>query len=73
LSLQNKVLCRKVAAKRVEDGADKQSACSEVLARQISQLANEASGDSFRTQVLLVLPAASALQTCCRTTLPVKL
>ncbi len=48
-SLRDKVLCRKVAAKRVEDGADKQSACSQVLVRQISQLANAASGDSFRT------------------------
>jgi hypothetical protein len=48
-SLQHKVLCRKVAAKWVEDGADKQSACSQVLVRQISQLANAASGVSFRT------------------------
>ncbi len=48
-SLQDKVLSRKVAAKRVEDGADKQSACSQVLVRQISQLANAASGDSFIT------------------------
>jgi hypothetical protein len=29
-SLQNKDLCRRVAAKRVEGGADKQSACSQV-------------------------------------------
>jgi hypothetical protein len=40
------VLCRKVAAKRVEDGADNQSVCSQVLVRQISQLPNGASGDS---------------------------
>ncbi len=46
LSLWDKVLCRKVAAKRVEDGADNQSVCSQVLVRQISQLANAASGDS---------------------------
>jgi hypothetical protein len=48
-SLRDKVLCRKVAAKRVEDGADKQSVCSQVLVRQISQLANAASRHSFRT------------------------
>jgi hypothetical protein len=47
--LRDKVLCRKVAAKRVEDGADKQSVCSQVLVRQISQLANAASRHSFRT------------------------
>ncbi len=40
------MLCRKVAAKRVEDGADNQSVWCQVLVRQISQLANAASGDS---------------------------
>jgi hypothetical protein len=45
-SLWNKVLCRKVAAKRVEDGVDNQSLCSQFLVRQISQLANAASADS---------------------------
>jgi len=40
------VLCRKVAAKRVEDGVDNQSVCSQVLVRQISQFANAASADS---------------------------
>jgi hypothetical protein len=40
------VLCRKVAAKRVEDGADNQSVCSQVLVRRISQLANAASANS---------------------------
>jgi hypothetical protein len=39
------VLCRKVAAKRVEDGMDNQSVLSQVLVRQISQLANAASAD----------------------------
>jgi hypothetical protein len=46
LSLWDKVLCRKVAAKRVEDGADNQSVCSQVLVRQNSQLVDAASGDS---------------------------
>jgi hypothetical protein len=36
LSIQNKVLCRKLATKRVEDEGDKQSAWSQVLVRQIS-------------------------------------
>ncbi len=40
------MLCRKVAVKRVEDGVDNQSVCSQVLVRQISQLANGASADS---------------------------
>jgi hypothetical protein len=46
LSLWDKVLCRKIAGKRVEDGADNQSVCSQVLVRQISQLANATSTDS---------------------------
>ncbi len=40
------MLCRKVAAKRVEDGVDNQSVCSQVLVRKISQLANAPSADS---------------------------
>jgi hypothetical protein len=45
-SLWDKVLCRKVVAKRVEDSVDNQSVCSQVLVRQIFQLANAASADS---------------------------
>jgi len=41
LSIQEKVLCRKLATKRLEDDGGKQSACSQVLVRQISQLANQ--------------------------------
>ncbi len=67
------MLCRKVAAKRVEDGVDNQSVCSQVLVRKISQLANAVSADSTECKLLPVLPAASALLTCGRRTLPAKL
>jgi hypothetical protein len=61
LNIQNKVLCRKLATKRVEDDEDKQSVCSQVLVRQISQLPNATSGDSLQLmKVLPVLLAASA-------------
>jgi len=59
-SIQDKVLCRKLATKRVEDDEDKQSACSEVLVRQISQLPNARSGDSLQ----LMKSVASA--SCCK-------
>jgi len=59
LSIQDKVLCRELATKRVEDDGDKQSSCSQVLMRQMSQLANATSGDS----VQLMKSVASA--SCC--------
>jgi len=55
------VLCRKVAAKRVEDGAEQQSVCSQVFVRQISQLANGALGDSLK----LIKSVASASSCIC--------
>jgi hypothetical protein len=58
-SIQEKVLCRKLATKRVEDDGDKQSSCSQVLVRQISQLANATSGDCLQ----LMKSVASA--SCC--------
>jgi hypothetical protein len=59
-SIQEKVLCRKLATKRVEDNGDKQSLCSEVvLVREISELANATSGDCLQ----LMKSAASA--SCC--------
>jgi hypothetical protein len=58
-SIQDKVLCRKLATKRVEDGVDKQSLCSQVLVSQISQLANATSGDCLQ----LMKSVASA--PCC--------
>jgi hypothetical protein len=58
-SIQEKVLCKKLATKRVEDDGDKQSSCSQVLVKQISQLANATSGDSW--QVMKSVASAS----CC--------
>jgi hypothetical protein len=59
LSIQEKVLRRKLATKSLEDEGDKQSACSQVLVRQISQLAIATSGDSWQ----LMKSVASA--SCC--------
>jgi hypothetical protein len=67
-SLWDKVLCRKVAAKRVEDGVDNQSVCSQVLCE------TNLSACGFKWWKLLpVLLIAAALLTCGRTTLPAKL